>query len=195
MKEKHHFIFLIDGSVGMSAQVGRTDLKKAMTDLSSIDTKSLAGAFTLASGFYGPAAGILWHAPYNLQDPKTLDLLSVGMNSCIYPLYSGTEQMEKAIEEDKRVHLVILSDDRVYDIRRNKVALEKLLKIKTKPTLDVVLIGRKGSRFEDMLGYLKESFPQQVGAVNVRPQNKMSGNMFSKIVSSHMKKGAKGHKL
>jgi len=186
MTTKHNFIFLIDGSGSMSCQPGENPLRLFMQSLSAADfAAKISGAFNVAGAFFGPDSGAVWHAPYNLQDPRTLKRLSAGL-VCGSSLSPAVKDVQKLTAQNS-VHLVVACDDLIYDIEKSEAELSALLKNSPASTLDAVVIGGPDNRIENMMVRLKKSSPAQVGIISTHPLTGMRDNAFTDVLTQRLK--------
>lgn len=64
--------------------------------------------------------------------------------------------------DGKKTHIILLSDGDVFDTQKAKENLVKLLTTNKKTTLDVVIMGNKGTSMERFIAELETQFPARV---------------------------------
>jgi hypothetical protein len=64
--------------------------------------------------------------------------------------------------DGKKTHIILISDGDVFDTPKAKENLVKLLTTNKKTTLDVVIMGNKGTTMERFIAELEAQFPKRV---------------------------------
>lgn len=186
-EKKQNFVFLVDATGGLNVrQAGSNELKTTLSHLAAVSFASeLTKAFAMASGFFGRHQGVVWHSPYDLQNPEMLRRL--GGHHLFYGtfLHPAIAEVKRAAEIEP-VHLVIITDPNICGLEETRGALENFLKSSPRSTLDVILFGKKGGSFELALKKLKDAFPQQVGKTDAISLKEVSENIFSEIMHVYM---------